>query len=354
MSKTIKNVFDEHLTFVKLLEAEQRASIGKKNKKEVILFEMDLETNIIKILNELKNDTYKFGKYRSFIIYEPKERLIRSLPFRDRIVHQWYIEEFIKPFMYKRFIKDTYACLDDKGTHKAVEITQKYMKRMKKKYGKYYILKCDIKKYFYSIDKSILINILSNLISDKKLMSFTYKILADGENISIPIGNYTSQWFANIYLNELDHYVKEKLCVKYYVRYMDDFIFLLKDKEECKLVLNNIRAFLSEKLHLELNHKTKYYPSTMGINFCGFRIFETHRLLRNRCKKKIKKNINLWNRLYLEKKLNKHKVLLCWNSFLGHASHGSSYNFVNKLVDKILFYEKRFMKLVAKIKYKNY
>lgn len=301
MSKTIKNVFDEHLTFVKLLEAEQRASIGKKNKKEVILFEMDLETNIIKILNELKNDTYKFGKYRSFIIYEPKERLIRSLPFRDRIVHQWYIEEFIKPFMYKRFIKDTYACLDDKGTHKAVEITQKYMKRMKKKYGKYYILKCDIKKYFYSIDKSILINILSNLISDKKLMSFTYKILADGENISIPIGNYTSQWFANIYLNELDHYVKEKLCVKYYVRYMDDFIFLLKDKEECKFVLNNIRAFLSEKLHLELNHKTKYYPSTMGINFCGFRIFETHRLLRNRCKKKIKKNINLWNRLYLEK-----------------------------------------------------
>ena len=149
---------------------------------------MDLETNLIKILDEIKNDNYKFGEYREFKVYEPKERIIKSLPYRDRIVHQWYIHEFIKPYYYPRFIKDTYACIDKRGTHLAVETLQKYMRIMKYKYGDYYVLKCDIKKFFYNIDKSILINILSKKISDKKLLSFSKKILNDNEIIGIPIG----------------------------------------------------------------------------------------------------------------------------------------------------------------------
>lgn len=330
MSKTIKNSFDKNLTFEKMLAAHKRASKGKKNKRELVLFEMDLETNLIRIINEISEGRYKFGSYREFKVYEPKERTIKSLPYRDRIVHQWYIEEFIKPYFFKRFIKDTFACLDGRGTHKAVEQVQKYMRAMKKKHGEYYVLKCDIKKYFYSIDKNILLKILKSKINDKKLIEFSSIILNDGESVGIPIGNFTSQYFANIYLNELDQYVKQQLKVKFYCRYMDDFIIFVKTKVEAKELLEKIIIFLKNNLNLELNSKSRYFPNKRGIDFCGYRIFETHIFLRKRFKRKLKKNINLWKKLKRENKLNKRKLLLSWNSFKGHASHSNSHNFMNK------------------------
>lgn len=335
MCKTIKNRFDSLLTFDKLLQAHNRASIGKRTKPEIINFEMDLETNIIKLMKELKNGTYKIGKYREFTIYEPKKRIIKSLPYRDRIVHQWYIEEFIKPFMLPRFIKDTYACLDKKGTLEAVLATQKYMRKMQKKYGSYYVLQCDIHKFFYSIDKKILTNILNRRITDQKLKDFTHVILDDGNNLGIPIGNYTSQYFANIYLNELDHYIKEILQVKYYVRYMDDFVLLVKTKSEAKYFLNKITIYLTERLHLELNQKSRFYPSYQGINFCGYRIFETHILLRKRFIKKVKRNIVKWNYLYKNGNIHLLPTQISWNSIKAHAKHANSYTFMKKMSDKL-------------------
>ena len=173
-------------------------------------------------MKNIENDTFRFGKYRTFVILEPKKRIIKALPYRDRVVHQWYVEEFIKPFMLPRFIYHTYACLPGKGGHKAVDDLQIMMRKMKRKYGHYYVLKCDIKDYFHSINRDILFQIMKDKISDKKLLKFTHKIIFDeSDDGGIPIGNYTSQFFANIYLNELDHYVKEVLKIKYYVRYMD-------------------------------------------------------------------------------------------------------------------------------------
>lgn len=337
MSKTIKKSFNSKLTFEKLLEAHERASLGKKKKKEVILFEMDLETNIIKILNDIKNNKYRFGKYREFIIYEPKMRIIKSLPYKDRIVHQWYIEEFIKPFFFPRFIIDTFACLDNRGTHKCIIKTQKNMRKMKSKYNDYYVLKCDIKKYFYSINKNILLNILKKRIKDKKLIEFTKIILGDLNELGIPIGNYTSQFFANIYLNELDHYVKEKLNIKYYIRYMDDFILLLPNKEISKEVLIKIKIFVELNLNLKLNEKTKYFSNKTGIDFCGYKIFETHILLRKRFKNKFKKNIKIWNKLHIKNKLDKIKMNMSLQSFKAHASHSNSYKFLNKTLKKMTF-----------------
>lgn len=146
MCKSIKKQFYNKLTYLKLLEAHDRAKQGKTNKKEVILFEMDLETNVMNLYRNLKNGTYKMGKYREFTIYEPKERIIKALPYVDRIVHQWYIEEFIKPFIVPKFVTSSFACLENKGTHAAVKTLQKYMRLMKKKNPDYYVLKCDIKK----------------------------------------------------------------------------------------------------------------------------------------------------------------------------------------------------------------
>lgn len=338
MPKTIKNCFDDKLTFQKLLEAHERASKGKKNKKEVILFEMDLETNIIKILNDIKNNKFKFGKYREFIIYEPKERIIKSLPYRDRIVHQWYIEEFIKPYFFPRFIIDTFACLDNRGTHKAIIKTQLYMRKMEKKYNNYYVLKCDIQKYFYSIDKNILLSILEKYINDRKLIKFTELILGNLDEKGVPIGNYTSQFFANIYLSELDYYIKDKLKIKYYVRYMDDFILLLPNKNISKELYQQIQNFVKIKLNLKLNKKTKYFSSEFGIDFCGYKIYETHIILRQRFKKKVKKSIILWNKLSYSNKLNNNKMRMSLNSYIAHMNHCNSYNFKKRVLKKISIY----------------
>lgn len=151
MPKKIKNCFYNNLTFEKLMEAHQRARIHKIYKDEVIKFEMNLENNITNLLNNIKNKKYHLGKYYTFIIYEPKKRIIKALPYKDRIVHQWYVEEFIKPYIVPKFINSSYACLKNRGTHKAVKQVQKQLQNFKRNYGDFWILKCDIRNFFYSI-----------------------------------------------------------------------------------------------------------------------------------------------------------------------------------------------------------
>ena len=153
----------------------------------------------------------------------------------------------------------------------------------------------------------------------------------------IPIGNYTSQFFANIYLNELDQYVKRVLKVKYYVRYMDDFILLLDSKEECKDIKQKIEHFLATKLHLQLNLKSRYFPNKMGVNFCGYRTFCTHRLLRTSSKTKIKNKIKKWNRKFEKGNLNIYNTLQSLNSWLAHSSHCNSYHLQKRTLNKCNF-----------------
>lgn len=189
MPKKIKNCFDKNLTFQKLLEAHLRAKNHKTYKKEVILFELNLENNITNLLNNIKNNKYRISNYFQFKVYEPKERIINALPYVDRIVHQRYVEEFIKPYIVPKFVNTTFACLKDKGTHKAVEEVQKQLRIYKKNYGDFWILKCDIKKFFYNIDPFILFKIMKKYISDKKLLAFTHLIIFDRRinNVGIPI-----------------------------------------------------------------------------------------------------------------------------------------------------------------------
>lgn len=150
-------------------------------------------------------------------------------------------------------------------------------------------------------------------------------------------GNYTSQFFANIYLNELDQFIKRNLKIKYYCRYMDDFVLLAKTKNDCIELKKQIELFLHNHLHLELNNKSKYYPYSMGVNFCGYRIFTTHRLLRIDSKKKIKKNVKHWNKLYNKNKLDIHQTILSLNSWLGHSSHCNSYKLQTKILKNCNF-----------------
>ena len=341
MPKKIKNMFYQKLTFNKMLEAHKRARQHKAYKDEVIKFEFNHENNLINLINNKKNKTYKLGKYFTFKVYEPKERIIQALPYKDRIVHQWYVEEFIKPFIVPKFINTSFACLENKGTHKAVETVQHHMQIMKRNYDNFWILKCDIKKFFYNIHPYTLFNIVKKYISDKNLLHLTQILIFNGPiddtKVGIPIGNYTSQFFANIYLNELDQYVKRDLKIKYYTRYMDDFILILKTKKDCIKYKKLIEDFIDKNLKLELNAKSRYYPYKMGVNFCGYRIFTTHRLLRVSSKKKIKKNIKKWNYQYHNNIIDYKYVIQSINSWLGHSSHCNSYKLQQKMLENCDF-----------------
>ena len=332
MSKTLRNVYDDALTFDNLLKAYNNAKKNKQKKEEVILFEMNLETNLYNLYRELKACKYKPGKYREFTIYEPKERIIKSLPFRDRIVHQWYVEEFIKPYFIPRFISDTYACIPGRGTHKASYKIREFTSVMYRKYGNFYYVKCDIKKYFYTVDKDVLFKIMSKVIKDKKLLLLTKAIIYDGEELGIAIGNYTSQYFANIYLSELDYYIKYELGVRFYVRYMDDFVCLVRMKSEARDLLNKISVFAQNGLHLKLNHKSRIIPSYRGIDFCGYVTKRNKTYVRKSFIKRCRKRVRKWNTLYKMDKLNMKKMNETIQCFKAHASHSDTIigNYINR------------------------
>jgi retron-type reverse transcriptase len=285
--KSIRNSFDSACTYDKVHAAYERARKGKTLRPEVRRFEQRLEANLIQILDDLRNETYAPSKYRTFTIFEPKERLILALPFRDRVVHQWYVEEFIKPFFVPRFISGSYACIIGRGTHKAVDKVHYYMRRVRKLYGDFYIVKMDISKFFYNIDRDVLFEILRRKVADTKLLQLTKTILYHAPESGIPIGNYTSQYFANIYLNELDQFMKRNLRMRYYVRYMDDFICMVRDKAEARIVFTAVGNFLADNLNLRLNSKSRYYPSRFGLDFCGYRLFFDYKLIRTRAKKSL-------------------------------------------------------------------
>jgi len=199
----------------------------------------------------------------------------------------------VKKYIVPKFIKDIYACISGHGTHRAVENLQRYMRIAQRQYEKnYYILKMDIKKFFYNIDHEILFEIMSDYIGDKKLLKFTKLLIdSDDESVGIPIGNYTSQFCANIYLDRLDKFVKHDIKVKYYVRHMDDFILLLEDRETARNIFNEIQIFLNNNLRLSLNSKSQYYPCSFGADFCGYCVWSTHKLIKRNSIKKIKRSI---------------------------------------------------------------
>lgn len=334
--KSIRNSFYSNLTFDNLLYSYNKTKVGKSYVLEVLDFNYNLEINIINLIEIIGTFKYKISPYKSFIIYEPKKRIIRCLPFIDRVVQTWYVEFFIKPFFVPRFIYDSYACIENKGTHKAVFRLMSFMKKMKNKYTNYYIIKFDISKFFDSINKDILFSLIKKRISDKYLLKFTYNLIYSYEYNGLPIGNYTSQYFANIYLNELDYYIKFNLKIKYYCRYMDDFIILVKDKKEASYIYNLVEKFLKEKLKLKLNPKSKYFPNKEGCNFLGFVIHEDYILLNNKFKKKIYKKVKVWNYLYNKNILNSRKFLLSYNSYKGHMKHANSFYLEQSINKKIL------------------
>lgn len=331
MAKTYKNLFIPALTFSSLLEAHYSARKGKRYKKDVIEFEMNLEGNLIDLYLDLKNKTYKPGKYKEFTVYEPKKRLIKAAPYRDRVVHQWYVKNFIIPVFAKTFIHDSYACIEGKGMHSSAYRVQEFIRSAEYNWENPYVVKGDIKSYFFSIKHEMLYSLIEKRIKDPDVLWLTKIILSSTENPGIPVGSYTSQWFANIVLHELDMLVKHELKVRRYVRYMDDWVLILESKEDAQKALEIITKFVGEELGLRLNPKTQVFPLKNGINFCGYKIWSTHMKIRDDSKKRMKRKLKAYQRKYESGEMTLEQIKRSINSWLGYANHADSYRLVERM-----------------------
>ena len=330
MPKTLRNQFDKYLTYEKLMEAHEKCQKGKKNRLNVIRFNMRKEDYIWWLYNELKNRTYKHGKYVTFYVLEPKKRKIEAARYIDRVVHRWLVDNFLDQVFLPQFIETTYACIPKRGMHKAAKDVQMAMRKCKKEYGEYYILKMDVAKYFQSIDKTILNNIIARKIKDKDILwLINQTIYACRESSGIPIGNLSSQLFANLYYNETDQFIKHKLKVKYYFRYMDDSVILMEKKEDIKKIKQEIENFINQNLHLQFNKKTNIFKSKQGVNFCGYKINEYRLKLRQKGKQKLKRKIKkLKLKVKNEEITSKEaKKYLCGH--FGYMSNADVYNLIN-------------------------
>jgi retron-type reverse transcriptase len=332
------HLFDRLVSFENLLAAAQAARRGKRFKPNTARFDYHLERELLTLQHELATHTYRPGPYRTFTIREPKARLISAAPYRDRVVHH-ALCRVIAPIFERTFIKDSYACRVAKGTHLAVEVFQRHARRHS------YVLKCDIAKYFPSIDHEILFNLLARKIKDARLLWLIRRIV-DASNEQefvcqyfagddlfgplnrrkgIPIGNLTSQFFANVYLSSFDHFVKEALRCSAYLRYCDDFVVFGDDKRRLWAIKEAMAGYLA-RLRLTLHpRKCQVMPTREGVDFLGYRIFPTHRRLRVTTAKRCIRRLREKARHCLRGTLPAERFVQSLASWLGHAQHADTY-----------------------------
>lgn len=331
MPKTVKNIYDNVLTYENLMKAHKQSRKGKTTRENIIKFEMKKEEYLLWLYKALKDQTYRHGKYKTFYVKEPKLRMIEASRYLDRVVHRWYVDKILIPIFVPQFIPTTYACLKDKGMHKSTLDVQKGMRQAKKEWGDYYILKMDVAKYFQNIDKEILINLINKKIKDKKVMWLTREIVYSKKTVvGIPIGNYSSQIYANIYLGEIDKYIKHELGIRWYYRYMDDSILFCKTKAEAKEALEKITIFLKEKLKLELNSKTNIFKSKQGVNFCGYQINEYRLKIRRKGKVKLKRKIKKMKLKVKKGEINSDEAKKYLCGHFGYLKYANVYSLAQK------------------------
>lgn len=296
--------------------AWQKFAKGKRNKKNVQEFGFRLMDNLISLYGDLSNLTYKHGNYQKFNIQDPKPRVIHKATVRDRVLHH-AIYRILYPFFDKTFISDSYSCRIDKGNHKALNRFRSLNYKVSQNNTKTcWILKCDIRKFFASINHDILIDILSEYIPDKKIMWLLKEVINSFNatpSTGLPLGNLTSQLFANIYMNKLDQFAKHNLKAKHCVRYSDDFVILSRNKEWLGRIKFGIADFLKSELVLAL-HPNKVTIRTLnsGQDFLGWVNFIDHKTLRTSTKRKILR------------KINENSTSETISSYLGLLGHGNT------------------------------
>ncbi len=330
MPRTYNNLIEKIAAFENIYDGYLKARKGKRYRDEVMRFTFNLDAELLELKEQILSGRYKTGEYFHFEIYEPKKRRISALPFRDRVV-QHAICSIIEPLFDKKFISDSYGCRRGKGTHAGSDRLVKFLRRAQRTWNTVYCLKADIEKYFPSIDHCVLKALLRKTIRCKKTLMILDEIIdSTGTDKGLPIGNLTSQLFANVYLSELDHFVKRTLKVPFYLRYLDDFVLLHADKAQLKTWQDQIEQLLTEKLALSFNRKTTIFPVTQGVDFLGYRTWTTHKLLRKRSIVAMRRKMKHFAKLYASNRITLAKVHMVIASWLGHARHANGRGPVRK------------------------
>jgi hypothetical protein len=285
MVKRHGNLFERVVAYDNLLSAFTKAVRGKRTKSAVRRFSLDIEGNLLEIQRLLKAGEFSTGTYNYKRIFEPKERLISILPFSpDRIVHH-AIMNIVEPIWKGLFISESHACIKGRGLHLGSRHTMDFVRRNE------FVLKCDISKFYPSIRHDKLKSIVRRKIKDPPLLRILDDIIdSSGEEVGVPIGNYCSQWLGNLYLNELDSFVKSSLHVKDYIRYCDDFCLFAKDKPTLRRWAREIEGFIGSQLGLRFS-KSSIFPLSQGVDFLGYRHFKDFVLLRKATTRRIKKRL---------------------------------------------------------------
>ncbi len=356
--KTYNNLYEKIISFENLVIAWRKARKGKTKRQYVSEFEKDLRENLLKLYEELKNKTYQPIPLVTFILRDPKTRKISKSDFRDRIVHH-AVCNIIEPIFEKRFIYDSCANRIGRGNLFALNRFYLFLRKVSRNGAingwfnnnqiKGYCLKADIKHYFQEVDHEILISIIQRKIADNDAIWLIQQIIDNNVACSggggqtarkgMPLGNLTSQFFANIYLNELDYFVKHKLKAKYYIRYVDDFVILHHSKKQLEIWKSEIGCFLKEKLKIELHpQKSRIISLSKGVDFVGFRVFYRFRLPRKRNIRKMKIRVNEFEK----GELSYPSLMISFQGWQAYVKWSNSYNIMRDILKKI-----------AKIKYEK-
>lgn len=328
--KKFTGTYDYITSIESLLAAWRGFAKGKKQHHDVAAFYMRLTDNLIVLQRELHAQTYLHGPYKAFPINDPKPRAIHKALVRDRVVHHLLYQSLYQYFD-RHFIYDSYSCRDGKGTHRALERFATFARTVSKNHTRtVWVLKCDIRKFFASIDHLILKQILERHIKDGRIRALLAHVIDSFHTpgkpgVGLPLGNLTSQLLVNIYMNEFDQWVKRKVHVQHYVRYADDFVFLHEERTYLEKLIPTIETYITDALKLSL-HPDKVSIATFasGIDFLGWVHFPDHRVLRETTKRR------------MLKRLDEHVTEAVVQSYVGLLSHGDA----RKLSKRISYAEK--------------
>jgi len=338
MPRTFKNLYPQITSFANLLLASKKAQAGKRYQENVLAFNFNLESELFRMQEELRSKTYQPGPYRHFMVHDSKPRLISAAPYRDRVVHH-AIMNIMEPLFDPSFIFDCYACRRGKGTHAALFRFREFLARHR------YVLKCDIKKYFQSMDQEILLEKLRRKIADSETRWLLAVIIGStdfneqnpnryfpGDDLfaplarrrGIPVGNLTSQFFANLYLNDFDHWLVEELRAGPYLRYVDDFCVFGDDKERLNRIRSSIQEYLAT-LRLSIHEgKSRIYTTKEGIEFLGFRHLPERNRVRKENVKRFKLRMRKLEQDYADGAIPLSRVSDAVVSWVAHAAYANS------------------------------
>lgn len=352
MGKQYRHLWPQIISLDNLFLAFEKAARGKRSHPSVAAFEYHLEQNIFDLRDTLRQGSWQPGGYTSFYIHDPKRRLISAAPFRDRVVHHALVN-ILEPIYECKFIYDTYANRQGKGTHRALDRCTTYLRRFQ------YVLPMDVRQFFPSIDYAILLGILEQTITDERVMALCRQIVDSGIGVlqeeyqmvwfpgddllaaarprGLPIGNLTSQFWANVYLNPLDHFIKRELKCHGYIRYVDDMLLFAQNKMQLHVWLEQVTDFLAG-LRLTIHTgSAQPRPARIGVPFLGFQLFHDHRRLKRRKAIHARRRLKALAARYRDGETDEKQVQASVRAWIAHAEHGDTWGLRSDILSPLIF-----------------